>query len=203
MNLAKAPPLVLASASAARARILAAAGISVTVDAANVDEAEIKAAFRRDRRDAGECATALAELKAKRVALRHPGALVIGADQLLDCAGTWLDKSRDAAEARIQLQFLRGKRHNLVSAVCVVSDGAVAWHTVERASLTMRAFTDVFLEEYLAAMGDGTRALVGAYALEGLGAQLFAAIDGDYFAILGLPLLPLLDFLRGRGAVAR
>ncbi|HXP30109.1 MAG TPA: Maf family nucleotide pyrophosphatase [Stellaceae bacterium] len=196
-------PLVLASSSPFRARLLAAAGLKAIVDAAAIDEGEIKAGFRREKRDTGACAAALAEAKAKRVSLRHPSALVIGADQILDCGGEWLDKPRDIEEARAQLQFLRGKRHELATAAAVISDGAVLWHRVERPSLAMRELSDGFIEDYLAAAGDGVCALVGAYAVEGLGAQLFDRIDGDYFAILGLPLLPLLGYLRERGAIAR
>jgi septum formation protein len=196
-------PLVLASSSPMRARLLAAAGLAPIVDAAAMHEGEIKAAFRREKRDAGACAAALAEAKAKLVSLRHPAALVIGADQILDCRGEWIDKPRDIEEARAQLRFLRGKRHELATAAAVISDGTVLWHRVERPSLVMRIFSDGFLEDYLAATGDDICALVGAYALEGLGAQLFDRIDGDYFAILGLPLLALLAYLRERGAIAR
>jgi septum formation protein len=119
----------------------------------------------------------------------------------LDCAGTWFDKPRDRNEARAQLVALRGKRHELISAVTVVKNGAVIWHVVDRPRLTMRSFSDRFLDAYLAALGDDALASVGVYQLEGLGAQLFERIDGDYFSILGLPLLPLLDFLRGHGVV--
>ncbi|HET7595036.1 MAG TPA: Maf family protein, partial [Stellaceae bacterium] len=122
-------------------------------------------------------------------------------DQMLDCAGTWFDKPHDRADARAQLVALRGKRHELVSAVTVVRNGAVIWHLVDRPRLAMRAFSDDFLDTYLAALGDEALASVGVYQLEGLGAQLFERVEGDYFSILGLPLLPLLDFLRGHGVV--
>jgi len=194
-------PVVLASASATRAAILAQAGIEVLRDSAGVDEDEIKRSFRREGRDAASCAAALAETKAMRVSERHSDALVIGADQMLDCAGTWFDKPRDRGEARAQLAALRGKRHELVSAVAVVRNGAVIWRLVDRPRLTMRAFSDRFLDAYLAALGDDALAAVGVYQLEGLGAQLFERVEGDYFSILGLPLLPLLDFLRGHGVV--
>ena len=194
-------PVVLASASTTRAAILAHAGLEVLRDSSGVDEDEIKRSFRREGLDAASCATALAETKAMRVAARHTGALVIGADQMLDCAGTWFDKPRDRDEARAQLVALRGKRHELVSAVAVVRNGAVIWRLVDRSRLTMRAFSDQFLDTYMAALGDDALASVGVYQLEGLGAQLFEKIEGDYFSILGLPLLPLLDFLRGHGVV--
>ncbi|HEX6840544.1 MAG TPA: Maf family protein [Stellaceae bacterium] len=194
-------PVVLASASAARAAILTGAGIEVLRDPAGIDEDEIKRSFRASGGDAVACATALAETKAMRVSARHNDALVVGADQMLDCAGTWFDKPRDRGEARAQLVALRGKRHELVSAVIVVKNGAVIWHFVDRPRLTMRAFSDRFLDAYMAALGDNALASVGVYQLEGLGVQLFERIEGDYFSILGLPLLPLLDFLRGNDVV--
>jgi septum formation protein len=194
--------LVLASASAARRRLLAAAGIAVLVDPAMVDEARIKAASWREGRSCEDCAVALAEAKAEVVSARHPGALVIGADQMLDHDGTWLDKPRDREHAQRQLMSLRGRRHELVSAVALALDDVLLWHHVERAGLAMRDFSDAFLDDYLAAMGERVLATVGGYEFEGLGAQLFAGIEGDYFAILGLPLLPLLEALRQRGALA-
>jgi septum formation protein len=197
------PPLVLASASTARGELLRRAGLDVVVAPAAIDEAEIKAAFLAERRPAAECAIALAEAKASRIARRHPGSLVIGADQLLVCEGAWFDKPADLVAARAQLLALRGKSHELVSAICVVRDGQTLWHFVDRPSLTMRNFTDAFLDDYLATVGPDILGAVGAYHLEGRGVQLFARVEGNYFAILGLPLLPLLDFLRGHGIVAQ
>lgn len=202
MRLAARETLVLASGSATRARLLAEAGVPVTVDPAALDETEIAASFRRERRDAAACAEALAEAKAVTISARHGDALVIGADQMLECDGAWFEKPDNLAEARAQLVALRGKRHRLISAVCVAQNGAPIWQTIDRAELTMRAFSDAFLDAYLAAAGADVLGSVGAYRLEGLGAQLFVRVDGDYFTILGLPLLPLLDFLRGRGALA-
>jgi septum formation protein len=193
--------LFLASGSAIRAELLRRAGVGFTIEAAAVDEAEIKSSFRAERRPAVECAVALAEAKAARVSRRHAGALVIGADQILVCDGIWYDKPSDRAAARDQLAALRGKRHELVSALCVLRDGERLWHVVERPALTMRRFSDSFLEEYLDAAGDAVLASVGAYQVEGRGVQLFERIEGDFFAILGLPLLPLLAFLRGHGVV--
>jgi septum formation protein len=193
--------LILASGSAIRAELLRRAGVGFTIEAAAVDEAEIKSSFRAERRPAVECAVALAEAKAARVSRRHAGALVIGADQILVCDGIWYDKPSDRAAARDQLAALRGKRHELVSALCVLRDGERLWHVVERPALTMRRFSDSFLEEYLDAAGDAVLASVGAYQVEGRGVQLFERIEGDFFAILGLPLLPLLAFLRGHGVV--
>ena len=198
-----APTLILASASAARAELLRRAGVSFTVAPAAIDEAEIKAAFHAERLGAAECANALAEAKALRVARRHPDALVIGADQMLVCDGAWFDKPADRAAARAQLVALRGKRHELISAVCVVRGGERLWHFVDRSALVMRDFSDAFLDTYLDAAGADVLGSVGAYRLEAIGVQLFARIEGGYFAILGLPLLPLLDFLRGHGIVAK
>jgi septum formation protein len=194
--------LVLASASRARRHILAAAGLEVTVVPADLDERAIKTRAHRDGLAADRCAVLLAEAKAAHVAQRHPGVLAIGADQMLECDGAWLDKPRDPAEARTQLALLRGRTHTLHAAVAVAADGLVQWREVEPARLTMRDFSDAFLDRYVAAMGERLCETVGAYQLEGLGAQLFARIEGDYFAILGLPLLPLLGFLRERGAIA-
>jgi septum formation protein len=201
VTLALRDTLILASGSTTRARILADAGVPVLVDPAAVDEEEIRSAFHAEGRDAAACATALAESKAMRVSGRHAGALVLGADQILECAGRWFDKPADIEAARGQLKTLRGKRHTLVSAAAVVRNGSVVWHTTDRAQLTMRGLSDAFLDAYIAAAGVDVLGSVGAYRLEGLGAQLFERVEGDFFTILGLPLLPLLDFLRGHGAL--
>lgn len=193
------PELVLASASTTRARLLAAAGLKPTIEPADIDEVPIKAACKADGNDAGACAVKLAEAKAQRVASRMPGALVLGADQILVCDGQWFDKPLDRAAARAQLVALRGKRHVLATAAVLVKNGAVIWHALEQPTLTMRRFSDEFLDAYLATAGDAVLMSVGAYQLEGVGIQLMAAVEGDHFAILGLPLLPLLDFLRDSG----
>jgi septum formation protein len=194
--------LVLASSSAVRARMLTAVGIDALIDAASVDEAHIKAESRAGGRAAGQCALLLAEAKAQNVAARHPGALVLGADQMLEYDGRWFDKPADVSEARAQLQALNGQRHELFTAAAMIRDDTVVWRAVERSALTMRRFSETFLDRYLLAMGKRVLATVGGYELEGLGAQLMARIEGDYFAILGLPLLPLLAFLRDEGALA-
>lgn len=193
--------LFLASASPARAALLRQAGVEAQIEAAGVDEGGVKASLRAQGADAAKAAETLAELKAMRVSRRHAGALVVGADQMLVCGDVWYDKPKDMDEARRHLGALRGKSHDLVSAVCVVRDGTRLWHHGERARLWMREFSDGFIDAYLKAIGRDALGLVGAYRLEGLGVQLFARIDGDFFGILGLPLLPLLDFLRGRGVV--
>ena len=195
-------PLVLASASAARARLLDASGIEALRDPAALDEAPIKEESRNAGRSAADCAARLAEAKARTVAAHHPGALVLGADQLLDCEGQWFDKPRDRAEARAQLQALRGRTHELATSAALLCDGKLMWRAVERPRLTMRDFSDAFLDRYLDHMGERVLATVGGYEIEGLGVQLMARIEGDYFAILGLPLLKLLDFLREEGALA-
>ena len=196
-----APEVILASASRARLRLLEAAGISCDWEAASIDESGIKASLRADGAEAAQAAATLAELKALRVSEGRAGALVIGADQVLVCGAEWFDKPGDMADARAQLQALRGRGHELISAVCVVRDGAVIWHHAERARLVMRRFSDDFLDRYLEGLGRSALGSVGAYEIEGLGAQLFSRIDGDYFAVLGLPLLPLLEFLRGHKVI--
>ena len=194
--------IVLASASQARRALLTAAGLDLVVDPAAVDEGALKASLAAEGAGPAAIAEALAELKASRVSSRHPGRLVIGADQILECDGRSFDKPANLAAARLQLSALRGRRHSLYSAALAMRDGHRLWHHVGRADLTMRAFSDSFLDSYLDRAGPAATASVGAYQLEGLGAQLFARIEGDYFTILGLPLLPLLEFLRGVGEIA-
>lgn len=191
--------IVLASGSATRRAMLEQAGVAFVVDTAPVDETAVKDAMRLETGNPARVAEVLAELKATRVSARHPGAIVIGADQMLDCDGVWYDKPADGAAARAQLQSLRDRTHRLVSAVVAVRDGQRLWHHTDQARLTMRRFSDAFLDDYLAKAGDAVLSSVGAYQLEGLGAQLFMAVEGDHFTILGLPLLPLLDFLRENG----
>jgi len=193
--------LILASGSATRAALLRNAGLVFEQIAAAVDEAELKRAMRGEGADAAAAAMALAELKARRVSERQPGALVIGADQMLVAEGKWFDKPADRAAAKAQLMALAGKSHRLVSAACVLVDGERIWGRHEHATLLMRPFDESFVERYLDAAGAAAMRSVGAYQLEGLGAQLFQRVDGDYFVVLGVPLLALLDFLRGRGIV--
>jgi septum formation protein len=193
--------LILASASIARAQLLAAAGLDFRVEPAVLDEASLKRARRADGDDAAGCALALAEAKARHVAARSNRALVIAADQILVCRQVWFDKPADVGQARIQLQALRGRRHELVTAVCVVQDETRLWHAVSSPRLRMREFSDVFLDAYVAAEGPDILGSVGAYRFEGRGVQLFERIEGDNFAILGLPLLELLGFLRNAGAI--
>lgn len=196
------PALVLASASASRIAILRQAGLAVTQDIAGVDEDTVKHSLRAEGADAGHVATTLADLKAQQVSRRHPEAFVIGADQMLECNGIWFDKPPDMDHARAHLTSLRGRSHNLITAAVVVRAGARVWQHVDRATMTMRPLSDAFIESYLQTAGADVCSTVGAYRLEGLGAQLFTRVEGDFFTILGLPLLPLLDFLRGHGIVA-
>jgi len=196
-----APAVVLASKSAARAAMLRDAGVGFVTDSADMDEAPVRDALRAGDADTRAATIALAELKASQVAARHPAALVIGADQILDCDGVWFDKPTDMAEARAHLLALRGRDHRQFSGVCLVRDGVTLWAHADLAVLTMRSFSDNFLDAHLAATGEAVLSCVGAYQLEGLGAQLFSAVEGDYFTVLGMPLLPLLDALRGHGVI--
>lgn len=193
-------PLVLASTSIARRALLSGVGLAHEVVAPAVDEAVEKARLGDIPADA--LAAALADLKALAGARMRPGAVVIGADQTLACDGVLLDKPVDLAEARAHLRRLRGRTHSLYAAICVARDDRVIWRHLTEARLTMRDFSDAFLDHYVALCGESLTTSVGAYRLEGPGPQLFERIEGDYFTILGLPLLPLLDFLRGAG-VAR
>jgi septum formation protein len=196
-----ATPVILASASAVRAALLRAAGVPIMVEAAAIDETEVKASLRAAGIAADDAAQTLAQLKAHRASRRHAGALVIGADQVLECDGVAFDKPADLADARRHLLALRGRRHQLLSAVVLMRDGERLWDHLGHASLSMRDFSEVFLDGYLQSAGDAALSSVGGYQLEGPGAQLFASIEGDYFTILGLSLLPVLDILREHGVL--
>ena len=193
--------MILASASTARAAVLRAAGIAFVAEPADIDETAVKQAHRAAGRDAGASAMALAEAKASAISARHPGTLVVGADQILVADDEWFDKPADLVAATDQLRRLRGREHVLVTAACVCCGSERLWSTIAAPRLTMRNFGDGFLAAYIAAEGNAALGSVGAYRLEGRGVQLFARIEGDHFAILGLPLLELLAFLRGRGIV--
>lgn len=197
------PLLVLASASAVRKTLLENAGLEVLTEPTAIDEKEIKAALKVEGASAAQAAETLAELKAQRVAPRHAGALVIGCDQLLDCEGTWFDKPADRTAAAAQLTALAGRRHVLETAVCVVHNANRIWHHNARATVTLRRLPEATIARYLEAAGAAALDSVGAYRLEGLGAQLIEQVEGDFFTVLGLPLLPLLRFLRDRRALPR
>lgn len=190
--------LILASASPSRRQLLANAGLVFTTEPSGIDEDEVKRSLG-SRTAPQELASTLAEMKALKISARHPAAMVVGADSTLACNGRMFDKPPDLAAARKQLQSLRGQTHELFSSVVVARGGARLWHWSERARLTMRQLNDGFIDSYLARAGEDVLSSVGAYQLEGLGAHLFSRVDGDYFTILGLPLLPLLSFLSGHG----
>ncbi len=191
--------LILASGSSARAKMLRDAGVTLEIIKPAVDEDELKASYRAEGADVIDTAIALAEMKAQAVSRRHNGCYVLGADQMLECEGIWFDKPADLGAARAQLKALRGRQHHLVSAAVLVKDGQRLWHHVDRAELTMRDISDAFLEWYLALAGDAVTSSVGAYHLEGIGAQLMTRVRGDFFTVLGLPLLPVLAILRTHG----
>ena len=194
------PPLILASGSAIRRQIMRDAGLDFEVVVKPVDEAAIKMAMLADGAPIRDIADALAEAKALRVSRTTPG-FVIGADQIMEMDGTLFDKPESVAEARERLLAMRGRRHDLVGAVVVAQDGAAQWRHLSRTKLWVREFSEGFLDDYLAREGERVTKSVGAYRFEGPGAQLFERVEGDFFSILGLSLLPLLDYLRLRGAI--
>lgn len=195
--------LILASGSATRARLLRGAGVAIEIAAPAIDEAELKASLKQEGAPAARVAETLAEMKARRVSPRFTGRFVLGSDQMMECDGGWLDKPETREQARAQLKKLRGKSHSLITSAVLVRDGTRIWHTTDRAALRMRDFSDSFLEGYLDQAGEDVLHSVGGYQLEGLGAQLFERVTGDFFTILGLPLLPVLAILREHGMVAR
>ena len=193
-------PLVLASRSKARRMLLAAAGVPLDVRPAELDERSLEAAAPAAA--AGATAALLAREKAAAVARLNPGRLTLGADQTLALGAERFVKPADRAAARAQLCALRGRTHELHSAIAFVKDANVLFEHVGVARLTMRAFSDRFLDLYLDAIGAAATESVGVYQIEGLGMQLFERVDGDYFTVLGLPLMAALDFLRGYGCLA-
>lgn len=196
------PPILLASASTIRATLLRNAGLSFTTQIARVDEESLRAAMTAEGASPRDQADALADLKAARVAGRNPDAVVIGCDQILDLDGGVHGKPDTVDAARAQLQALRGRTHKLHTAIVLYEAGRPVWRHVEEVRLTMRAFTDAYLEEYLQRNAPAIFGSAGAYQLEGEGVRLFSEVRGDYFSVLGLPVLPLLNYLGQRGMIA-
>ncbi len=195
--------LILASGSIVRARLLKSAGVEFDVVPAHVDEAAVKASLQAEGAEPRGIAEALAELKALRVSTSRPQALVLGADQILAFQGETFGKSENLADAKKMLARLRGRTHELIGATVLARDGSAIWRHVDRCEMRMRAFSDVFLDDYLAREGETILDAIGGYHFEGRGAQLFQSVAGDYFSILGLPLLAVLAQLREQGVLLK
>ncbi len=191
--------LILASGSAIRQELLRNAGVNFTVQPARVDEEMIRAALLAEEASARDIADALAEMKARKVSEKYPGTRVIGCDQVLSFEKQLLSKPATPEEARAQLIQMRGKRHELLSAAVIYEDGKPVWRHVGVVGMTMRSFSDAYLDGYIGRNWESIRHSVGAYKLEEEGVRLFTQIDGDYFTVLGLPLLDLLSYLGLRG----
>ena len=194
--------LILASRSAARKAMLEAAGLTIELDPADVDESATKGRLLSEGGDARSVAMALAGEKALAVSRRRPGRLVLGADQTLEQDGTLHDKAASLDEARARLKIFSGQTHQLHSGAALARDGAVVWTLTDTATLKVRPMSDGFIDGYLARNREAALSSVGGYWLEGEGAQLFERVEGDYFTVLGLPLLPLMGFLREIGELA-
>ena len=191
--------LILASKSAARRAMLEGAGVPFSVQVADVDETAVKA--RHDPADAAGLAVELARVKALAVSRHDAEAWVLGADQTLSFQGGLVSKAASLDEARVRLRAMRGTIHQLHSGAALARNGQVVWSGVDTATLRVRDFSDAFLEAYLKTEGEGLLACVGSYRLEGMGSQLFEAVEGDYFTVLGLPLWPVLTELRRAGVL--
>lgn len=194
-------PLVLASGSDIRARLLQNAGVDFTVAIPRVDEEMVRAAMRAEGASPRDVADALAELKARKISEKHPGACVLGCDQVLDHRGNILSKPATPDEAVEQLYTLRGDRHTLLSAAVICENGRPIWRHVGTVRLRMHDVSDGYLAGYVERNWDSIRHAVGAYKLEEEGVRLFSRIDGDYFTVLGLPLVEILSYLRLRGDI--
>lgn len=195
--------LILASQSKSRAELLEAAGVEFTCCAANIDENKIKTEQRTSGYDAKETALELAKQKAISVSEKHPNAFVIGADQILELDGEWYSKPENLSMAHKHLKKLRNKTHQLLTGAVIVLNKKVVWFDTSVVSVTMRDYTDNFIDDYLAEAGEEVCDSVGAYYLEDLGAQLVKNVEGDFFSVLGLPLLPLLEALRSCGELEK
>jgi len=194
--------LILASTSPTRMAMLTAAGVPFEARPPQVDEESLKAGLSQQGINPRDLADALAEAKAVALSRREPDALVVGCDQVAVAAdGTLLDKPGSRIGLRSQLGQLRGSTHKQLSAAVVAEGGRPVWRHIDEARLTMRAFSDAFLDDYVDAEGEASAGCVGGYRIEAIGVQLFSRIDGDHFTILGMPLLPLLDYLRTRAMI--
>ncbi len=194
--------LILASGSEIRQTLLRNAGVSFDVSIGRIDEETVKDALLSEGASPRDIADALAEGKARKVSLKNLDAMVIGCDQTLSFKGRLLSKPKTVDEARAQLKEMRGERHKLLSAVVIYENGEPKWRHVGEVRLEMNRFSDAYLEDYLARNWEQIRHCVGSYMLESEGVRLFSRIDGDYFTVLGLPLLPLLAYLSERGVIA-
>jgi septum formation protein len=194
-------PVILASGSEIRAQLLRQANVRFEQRPARVDEDALKQALIADGAPPRDIADALAEMKARKASDRAPGALVIGCDQVLDFESRLLSKPETPEDALAQLQAMRGKRHMLLSAAVICEDGAPVWRHVGQVRMLMRDCSDAYLESYVARNWDSIRHAVGGYKLEEEGVRLFTRIDGDYFNVLGMPLLELLSYLTLRGVL--
>ncbi|CUH45239.1 Maf family protein [Ruegeria atlantica] len=194
-------PIILASGSSIRAQLLRNAGVPFTVETARVDEDTAKRALLAEDAPPRDIADTLAEMKARKVSDKNPGAMVLGCDQVLDFDGELLSKPETPQDALAQLKAMRGKRHMLLSAAVIYQYGEPIWRHVGQVRLRMRMSSDAYLRDYIDRNWDSIRHAVGAYKLEEEGVRLFATIDGDYFNVLGMPLLELLNFLAVKGVI--
>ncbi len=194
-------PIILASGSSIRAQLLENAGVRFTVQTARVDEETAKRALLAEEASPRDIADTLAEMKARKVSDKVPGPMVLGCDQVLDFEGQLLSKPQSPEDALAQLKAMRGKRHMLLSAAVIYQNGGPIWRHVGQVRLRMRMSSDAYLRDYVARNWDSIRHAVGAYKLEEEGVRLFATIDGDYFNVLGMPLLELLNFLAVKGVI--
>ena len=195
--------LILAGSSRSRREMLEAAGVKFDIQNAHVDEEPIKDALLAEGANGHNIADALAEMKALSVSTIMPEHYVIGADQILEFDGVCFSKARNRTEAKTHLQAMSGKKHNLISAVVIARAGQSEWRAIEKVRLTMRTLSDDFIDQYLEKCGPDILSSVGCYHIEGMGAQLFDRVEGDYFTILGMPLLKVLDFCRTKGLIKK